>query len=256
MTQDELEEFLSIARVSFAAVNRVMIHGAESGEDDKLRLARLNRWGRTFSDVDFETAKRCLDAMHRGDAGHEDRLQHLNQWADYFPAFVRKWCQTHKPLATPTWRYQGEDEGPRYQCGKCLDRGYLMVLNAAFMDEHWHQIDNNRLCPISIDDRAQWEECRRWYLDGKAWCRSKGKGPLEGAVICDCAGNVATKKRADRERNGMAVYNPKTMPKLLGSGHLYARETAEKFIDENTVEGDPSARFAWDGSPPMLEYQP
>jgi hypothetical protein len=246
MTPTEREEFLSIARVCFASVNRLMVHGAENGEPDDIRLARLSRWGKTFADVDFETAKRCLDAMHRGETDHADKWQHLSQWADQFPAFVRRWCKHHRPLDTSGWRYQSDEDGPRYQCVECLDSGFVLVLNEAYLDEHWHAIDNNRLSPIDPHDRAQVEECRRWYLDARAWCRSKNAGPLEGAVLCDCAGRRSTIKRADNERLRMAVYDRKRMPRLEGSGHLFARETAERFIDNNSDAANPSARYEWD----------
>lgn len=245
MTAEETKEFLSIARVSFASVNRVMVHGAENGEPNETRLARLSRWGKTFADVDFETAKRCLDAMHRGDTDHAEKLQHLSQWADSFPAYVRKWCRDHRPLSLsiPAWRFQSDDEGPRYQCLDCRDGGWVMVLNEKFIDEHWEAIDGNRLCPIDHDDRAQVEAVLRWYLDARAWCRSKGAGPLEGAVLCDCAGRLSTKKRADNERLRCKVLDRNAMPRLKGSGHLVAREAAERFIDE---AGDFNERHAWD----------
>lgn len=245
MNPDEISDFLSVARVDFSAVNRVLVHGTEAGEDQSVIALRLRRWGATLADVDFATAKRCLDAMHRGDTDYRERLSHLSDWADHFPAYVRRWCREHRSLEMPNLRYQSDDEGPRYRCLSCRDTGWVTVMSPHYIDEHFEIISGNRLCPITPQDvrsdPAKMDELRKWFLDAKAWCRSKCAGHLITSVVCDCEA-AATKRAENGGRIRVGVLNRKSMPLVDGGGQLFAREAAERFID---AAGDFDQRHEW-----------
>lgn len=192
-------------------------------------LVRTAAWGRTLADVDYDDARRCLDAIHRGEAGEE--LRGLWDWFDKFPAVVRRWCRDHatpKPQDRPLKFFE-----PRpVKCRHCLDRGVVSVLNPAFADEHAHQLEDQG--PIDINDKAKVAEVYRWFRDARAWCRSQGVGPLVATVVCGCGA------RKLPEGHTQIIHNPKTMPALRGFSPLDCYEALAAFEPVEISEA-----YAW-----------
>lgn len=242
MHAEELHDFLNRARTLFSSVDRVVRVGAFEGEPDERRRDRLKAWGQALDHVDHGTAMRCLDSMHRGDFEHG--LQFPGDWADRFPAVVRKWCSQNRPveISAPASRFA---EPQRLRCSKCFDSGWVTTASREFVETFRPEFEENAIGDIERTVGPRFEqqqtELRAWYQRVRRWRQRAGCGPLVFAMVCCCNHPVAVaKRRAAVEGHFVgAVFDPRESPVLRAGGPagLYAAcvQFTHKYRGESTA---------------------
>lgn len=227
MNDQELSAFIETARGVFAGVESGLSMG-----DEEAQATRIRQWLQTLADVSHADAARCLTAMHSGDADHG--LKFPGDWADRFPAFVRRWCRSHAPPQVSAPIKCGEPE--RFRCLPCRDRGTVTAVNPTYVDTFRERLEAFE--PIDHNDKTAVADAREWFAEARTWCRSAGAGPLIAAVTCQCDARGAEQRRlAIREQTTIGcLFNAKRMPVTDGYGALAAHEACRIYVAEYEMD--------------------
>lgn len=252
MTTDEARGFLVVASRRFSAVADALAKPADQ-HGQAAWLERVDAWKATLADVPYNDALRCLDAIHRGDAGED--LRFPNDWRDRFPATVRRWCRANRSIEFTAPIPHSDDRQPRYRCIDCRDTGFVTAMNAAYAAEHRHLVEGDT--PLVRDDEELdprnpdlMRRLREWAHRARQWCKGERRGAFIATCVCHCEAPTAVAKRqaiAERRIVG-CVFKPERMPRVDGEDFCTLWECFERFVQDVR----PEDAYTWNPSAPLL----